>query len=53
MVEQCARNYGSEISRGAILRALIRLLQQLEVDVSGVKTEDQLLQRMQNAVKRT
>ena len=43
---------GVRISKGAILRSLVRLLQQLEVDVSGVKVEDQLLQRLQDAVKK-
>lgn len=50
IAEQCAVNSDSKISKGAILRTLIRLLQHLEVDVSGVKTEDQLFQRIQNAI---
>ena len=41
------------ISRGSILRTLIRLVQHLEVDMSGVKTEDQLLQRLEDAVKKS
>lgn len=45
------RNPG--ISKGAILRTLIRLVEHLDVDVSGVKTEDQLLQRLEDAVKKS
>ncbi len=41
------------ISKGAILRTLIRLIQHLDVDVSGVKTEDQLLQRLEEAAKKS
>lgn len=51
MAEQSESSDSSGISKGAILRAMIRLLQQLEVDVSGVKTEDQLLKRLQNALQ--
>ena len=50
LAEQCASNGGFQISRSEILRVLIRLLQHLKVDISGVKTEDQLLQRLQGAV---
>ena len=39
------------LSKDVILRAMIRLLQRLPVDVSCVKTEDQLLERLQNAVR--
>lgn len=52
MMEQYSSDSGSRISRGMILRSLIRLLQQLKVDVSGVKTEDQLLRHLKDAVKR-
>ena len=51
MARQCAVNGSSVISKGAILRTLIRMLQRLEVDVSGVRTEDQLLQCLQDAIK--
>lgn len=52
MVKQCASDGGFRVSKGTILRSLIRLLQQLHVDASEVKTEEQLLQRLQDAVKR-
>jgi len=51
MARQCAVNSSFVISKGAILRTLIRMLQRLEVDVSGVRTEDQLLQCLQDAIK--
>ncbi len=50
---QYLRDSSVIISKGAILRSLVRLLQQLEMDVSGVKTEDQLLQCLQDTVKKT
>jgi hypothetical protein len=34
-----------------ILQTLLRLLQRLEVDMTGVKTEDELLQRLEDAVE--
>lgn len=51
MEERCASIGSSEISKESILRTLIRLLQRLEVDVSEVETEDQLLQRLQDTVQ--
>ena len=51
MIEQSTCNGSSGISKAAILRTLIRLLQHLDVDVSGVDTEDQLLARLQNSMK--
>ena len=50
MLDQCASKSVSGMSVDAILRTMVRLLQQLEVNVSGVRTEDQLLGRLQNAV---
>jgi len=52
MAEQCAGNGVSQVSPSMILRNMIRLLHQLEVNVSGVKTEDQLLKQLQIAVQR-
>jgi hypothetical protein len=51
MAKQCEGNGGSLMSTAAICRVLIRLLQHLDVDVSGVKNEDQLLQRLQHAIE--
>ncbi len=51
IIKQCGSKGGSQMSCEAILRALIRLLQHLNVDVSEVKTEDQLLQRLQEAIE--
>jgi len=48
---ECANEGGSGLSTQAILRTLIRLLQHLEVDVSGIRTEDELLQRLEDAAK--
>lgn len=53
IAEHSASNEDPGISRGAILRTLIRLVQHLDVDMSGVKTEDQLLQRLEDAVKKS
>ena len=50
MARQCEGNGGSQMPIGDVLRALIRLLQHLDVNVSGVKTEDQLLQRLKDAI---
>ncbi len=52
IAKQCANNGGSGVSEGAIVRTMVRLLQKLDVNVSGVKTEDQLLARLQNAVNK-
>lgn len=41
---------GYKLPKTMIVRALIRLLGELDVDVSGVKTEEELLERMMRAV---
>lgn len=53
IAEHSASDRAPGISKGAILRALIRLVQHLDVDMSGVRTEDQLLQRLEDAVKKS
>jgi hypothetical protein len=50
ILEKCARHNGTVISESAILISLIKLLQELDVDFSGVETEDQLLARLQNSL---
>jgi hypothetical protein len=51
MARQCASSSGTGISERTILQTLIRLLQLLKVDASGIKTEDQLLQRLHKAIQ--
>ncbi len=51
MIEQSMRNGSSGMSKAAILRTMIKLLQQLDVDVVGVCTEDQLLERLQSSIQ--
>jgi len=46
MAEKCA----NEVSQDEILCTMIRLLNRLDVDVSEVKAEDQLLERLKDAV---
>lgn len=43
---------GYKIPKTMIMRALVRLLMSLNVDPSGVKTEDELLERILQAVKK-
>lgn len=40
---------GYKLPKTLIMRALIRMLGELEVDVSGVRSEDELLERMRAA----
>ncbi len=43
---------GYKLPKTLILRALIRLMSELDVDVGGVKTEEELLDRLLAALKR-
>ena len=43
---------GYKVPKTMIMRALVRLLMSLNVDPSGVKTEDELLERIVQAVKK-
>ncbi|MBD3184242.1 hypothetical protein GF312_18300 [Candidatus Poribacteria bacterium] len=43
---------GYKIPKTMIMRALVRLLMQLDVDPSGVKTEDELLDRLKKAIEK-
>lgn len=43
---------GYKLPKTMIMRALVRLLMELELDPSGVKTEDELLERIKEAVKK-
>jgi len=44
---------GYKIPKTMIMRALVRLLMTLDVDPSGIKTEDELLERILQAVKQS
>lgn len=41
---------GSKLPKTVIMRALIRLLMELDIDVSGVKTEDEFLERLRQSI---
>ena len=41
---------GYKIPKTMIMRALVRLLMELDVDPSGIKTEDELLERLVQAI---
>lgn len=43
---------GYKIPKTLIMRALVRLLMELNVDPSGVKTEEEFLDRILDAVKK-
>ena len=43
---------GYKIPKTMIMRALVRLLMTLDVDPSGVRTEDELLKRMMQAIQK-
>jgi len=43
---------GHKIPKTMIMRALVRLLMKLDVDPSGIKTEDELLERILEAVNK-
>lgn len=49
--KQCRMDSIYDKPEDAILCTMIRLLQHLELDVSGIKTEDQLLDRLQGAIR--
>ncbi len=43
---------GYKLPKTMIMRALVRLLMRLDVDPSGVRTEDELLERILQATKK-
>lgn len=49
--QQCRLNGGSKLGRTAIIRALVMTLDSLDVDVQGVKTEQDLKIRVLEALK--
>lgn len=44
---------GYKLPKTMIMRALVRMLMSLDVDLSGVKTEDEFLDRILQAIKKT
>lgn len=51
MAEKTLNNNGEGISKTAILRSLIRFLQCLDMELSGVKTEEQLTRQLQKSLE--
>ena len=51
MVKQCNSNGRCHFSERGVLRTLIRLLEYLTIDPSNIETEDQLLQRLEDALR--
>lgn len=47
---QAKRTGGFRLSKAAVVRALIEVAMELEIDMSGVKDEEELRLRMLNAV---
>ncbi len=43
---------GYKIPKTMIMRALVRLLMRLDVDPSGIRTEDELLERILQAIRK-
>lgn len=43
---------GYKIPKTMIMRALVRMLMELDVDPSGIRTEEELLERILKAVKK-
>lgn len=42
---------GYKLPKSYVIRALLETLKKLDIDVSGVKTEDELSKRILNAIK--
>ncbi len=51
IAEQCADGDDNSLTEEAVLRALVRLLQQVKVDMTAVKTGDEMLQRLEDAIE--
>lgn len=49
---ECKRAGGHKIANTEIVRTLIKLLMDLDVDLSGVKTEEELEARLKDAARR-
>ena len=49
---ECKRSGGHKLANTEIVRSLIRLMIDLDVDISGIKTEEELEARVKEAAKR-
>ena len=49
---ECKRSGGHKLANTEIVRTLIRIMMDLDVDLSGIKTEEELETRIKEAVKR-
>lgn len=49
---ECKRSGGHKIANTMIVRTLVRLLMDLDIDISGVKSEEELEARIKDAAKR-
>jgi hypothetical protein len=49
---ECKRSGGHKLANTEIVRTLIRMMMDLDVDLSGIKTEEELEARIKEAVKR-
>jgi hypothetical protein len=49
---ECKKSGGHKIANTEIVRSLIKLLMDLDIDISGVKTEEELEHRIKDAVRR-
>ncbi len=48
----CKKSGGHKIANTVIVRSALRLLMDLDLDISGVKSEEELESRMKDAAKR-
>jgi len=49
---ECRKSGGHKIANTMIVRSLIRLLISLDLDISGVKSEEELEERIKDAARR-
>jgi len=49
---QCKKSGGHKIANTVIVRAAIKLIMEIDPDISGVKSEEELENRFKNAAKR-
>ncbi|MBL7060517.1 MAG: hypothetical protein ISS13_01635 [Actinobacteria bacterium] len=49
---ECRKSGGHKIANTMIVRSLIRLLMGLDLDISGVKSEEELEERIKDAARR-
>jgi hypothetical protein len=49
---ECKKSGGHKVANTVIVRCLIKLLMDLDLDISGVKSEEELENRIKSAAKR-